>query len=628
MSRIRNRVFFGSDVVLLVVAAYASYVMRLERFDLRLHWSGFVLFSAISIAVIPTIFWYVGIYARYWRYASVEELMLLAGAVTTGTFISGGASFLLLWVVHSSLPMPRSIPFIFLFLALAVTACPRFAVRLAARQRGRVKDARGARPNGSGRVLVIGAGDVGAMIVREMRSNPGLGLDVVGFVDDDPSKQQVRIHGIPVLGEIRLLRDLVESFKIDQVIIAIKNAHGKTIRGIMDVCDSAGVRARIIPGMSEILGEDVSIRHLREVRIEDLLRREPVQIDVAGVTDLLKGRRVLVTGGGGSIGSELCRQIAQRAPAELILLGHGENSVFQILTELQKTHPELRVTPVIADIRFPDRILGVCEMYRPEIVFHAAAHKHVPLMESNVEDAVTNNVYGTNCLVSACVDTGVEHFVLISTDKAVNPSSVMGATKRVAELIVQDAARQSGRAFVAVRFGNVLGSRGSVVPFFQQQIASGGPVTVTHPDVKRYFMTIPEAVQLVLQAATQGQGGEIFVLDMGEPVRISDLAADLIRLSGMEPGRDIEIQYVGMRPGEKLEERLFSDHEDVERTGHEKIFRHRNGLVALPPAVGVEAVPFDRRLSLLIERAWAGDTVGTVIALQAIVPEYERQSAP
>ena len=362
------------------------------------------------------------------------------------------------------------------------------------------------------------------------------------------------------------------------------------------------MRARIIPGMYELLSGAASIGQLRDVQIEDLLRREPVHTDTAQVAALIRGRRVLVTGAGGSIGSELCRQIVRCEPAELIILGHGENSIFDIQNELEAgtdacdagvearnwqeasrpQHPATsitrpRITPVIADIRDADRLAAMFAAHRPEIVFHAAAHKHVPLMEDNVEDAVTNNVLGTRRLVEASIAAGVEHFVLVSTDKAVNPSSVMGATKRVAELIVQEAARRTGRAFVAVRFGNVLGSRGSVVPFFQRQIAAGGPVTVTHPEVKRYFMTIPEAVQLVLQAAALGCGGEIFVLDMGEPVRIVDLARDLIRLSGLEPDRDIEIRYTGLRPGEKLFEELFGADEAYGRTQHEKIFVYRNG---------------------------------------------------
>ena len=408
------------------------------------------------------------------------------------------------------------------------------------------------------------------------------------------------------------------------------------------------MRARIIPGMYELLSGSASIGQLRDVQIDDLLRREPVHTDTEQVAALIRGRRVLVTGAGGSIGSELCRQIVRYEPAELILLGHGENSVFDIHNEMKNglkvegsrsnvqpagVHLPLstfHLQPVIADIRDAERLAAVFAAHRPEIVFHAAAHKHVPLMEGNAEDAVTNNVLGTRRLVEASVAAGVEHFVLVSTDKAVNPSSVMGATKRVAELIVQDAAHRTGRSFVAVRFGNVLGSRGSVVPFFQRQIAAGGPVTVTHPDVKRYFMTIPEAVQLVLQAAALGFGGEIFVLDMGAPVRIADLARDLIRLSGLEPGRDIEICYTGLRPGEKLFEELFGADEVYGQTRHEKIFVYRNGHAngAAGASTGSSSTalsvsPLADQIEALLLAAQRGDAAEVRCRLSELVPEYQ-----
>ena len=349
----------------------------------------------------------------------------------------------------------------------------------------------------------MGAGDAGAMIVRELKNNPHLGLEPVGFLDDDLGKHDVRIHGIPVLGDRQAIPEMVAAHKVKLVIIAMPTASGKTIREIIAICGKAGVETRIVPGLYELLGGAVSVQQLREVQIEDLLRRAPVQIDAAQVATLVRGKRVLVTGAGGSIGSELCRQIARLEPAELVLLGHGENSIFDIHNELRNVQTFKRsnvqtLWPVIADIRDADRLHAVLGQYRPEVIFHAAAHKHVPLMESNEVEAVTNNVLGTRNLVRAAMQAGVTHFVLISTDKAVNPSSVMGTTKRIAELIVQQAARQSGQAFVAVRFGNVLGSRGSVIPYFRKQIAAGGPVTVTHPEMRRYFMTIPEAVQLVI----------------------------------------------------------------------------------------------------------------------------------
>jgi FlaA1/EpsC-like NDP-sugar epimerase len=439
------------------------------------------------------------------------------------------------------------------------------------------------------------------------------------------------IHRIRVLGAREALPELVRQYHVEQVIIAMPTAPGKAVREIADICETAGIRARIIPGMYELLDGTVHINQLRDVQIEDLLRREPVRTDTAQVAALLRGRRVLVTGAGGSIGSELCRQIVRFDPAQLVLLGHGENSIFDIYNELrpasiapapgrvQRDRSDLspslcsEVGAVIADIRSADRLRAVFAQYRPEIVFHAAAHKHVPLMETNIEDAITNNVLGTQRLVEASVAAGVTHFVLISTDKAVNPTSVMGATKRVAELIVQSAARETGRCFVAVRFGNVLGSRGSVVPLFQKQILAGGPVTVTHRDIQRYFMTIPEAVQLVLQAAALGRGGDLFLLDMGEPVRIVDLARDLIRLSGLEPDQDIEIRYTGLRPGEKLSEDLFGADETRNRTQHEKIFICRNGR---------ELPTLDDAIQALVRAAEDGNADEARRLLHELVLEY------
>jgi FlaA1/EpsC-like NDP-sugar epimerase len=372
-------------------------------------------------------------------------------------------------------------------------------------------------------------------------------------------------------------------------------ASGKTIREIVSICESVQVQTKIIPGIYELLGGTVRVNQLRDVEIEDLLRREPVQTDIAAVKELIQGKRVLITGSGGSIGRELCRQVFRCGPAELILLGHGENSIFAIHNELNQLGHSLspaanghksngtastlyssiklpRLVPVIADIRFLDRLQLIFEQYRPEIVFHAAAHKHVPLMEANPAEAVTNNIIGTRNLLTAALAVDVQRFVMISTDKAVNPTNIMGASKRAAELLVHRAGRESGRPYVAVRFGNVLGSNGSVVLTFKQQIAAGGPVTVTHPDMRRYFMTIPEAVQLVLQAATLGKGDEVFILDMGEPVKIVDLARDLIELSGLEVGRDIDIVFTSPRPGDKLFEELFINGEKHARTCHEKIF--------------------------------------------------------
>jgi FlaA1/EpsC-like NDP-sugar epimerase len=455
------------------------------------------------------------------------------------------------------------------------------------------------------------------MIVQEMRDNPQLGLVPVGFLDDDERKHNVRIHGVSVLGGRERIPEMAVEHDVNEVIIALPTASGAAVREILEICSKIGIPARTIPGLYDILSGQVGVSHIRDVDIEDLLRREPVQTDTSSVEEMLQGSRVLVTGAGGSIGSELCRQIARCRPARIVLVGHGENSIFAIANELQRNWPAVPVRRVIADIRDVERLQRVFEANGTRVVFHAAAHKHVPLMEENVAEAVANNILGTANLLGLAADHSVERFVLISTDKAVNPSSVMGATKRVAELLVQDSALRSRRPYVVVRFGNVLGSRGSVVPLFKGQIARGGPVTVTDPDVRRYFMTIPEAVQLVLQAAALGKGGEVFLLDMGEPVRIVDLATDLIELSGLEVGHDVEIVYTGLRPGEKLFEELFVEGEEYMPTQYERIFAYRNGLQTPGLALNLEEA-----VDELVSLSLSGDVALIRAKLERIVPEY------
>ena len=638
LTNLRNRYLLLGDLLLLPLAAYLSFALRLDGLSLGVYAPTCLVFAVLVLVVGPVVLWAAGVYGRYWRYASVEEMLLLGGAMLVIAAVTSAVGFLVFPYFPGILALPRSTPFTFFLLGLSAVALPRYMMRLTARSSYRDHvEGLGLGPDEPQPVLIMGAGDAGAMIVRELKSNPQLGLEPVGFLDDDLGKHDVRIHGVPVLGDRSAIHNIVRRYNVAQVIIAMPTAPGRTIREIVDICEEVGVRTRIIPGIYELLGGQVSVNQLRPVQIEDLLRREPVKTDTRQVAALVHGRRVLVTGAGGSIGSELCRQISRYGPAEVVLLGHGENSVFDICNELTWRVERRRgrngegqqaggVTyhPVIADVRDGDRIQAVFARHRPEIVFHAAAHKHVPLMESNVEDAITNNVLGTRCLVEASLTAEVSHFVFISTDKAVNPTSVMGASKRVAELIVQQAAETSRRRYVAVRFGNVLGSRGSVVPFFQKQIAAGGPVTVTHPDVRRYFMTVPEAVQLVLQAAAFGRGGEVFILDMGDPVRIVDLANDLIRLSGLEPGQDIEVVYTGLRPGEKLFEELFADQEAYTRTHHEKIFVCRNGAKGTVPAgrdltAGVEE---------LLSAARRGDTAEARRLLAALVPGFPESPDP
>ncbi len=627
---LRNRHLALFDLFLLPVAALMAFALRLDSAQIQTYLDGLVLYMVLAPAIKMPLFGLLGVYARYWRYASVDELLLLAGAaavggLTQGALFLGGKALL----PELAPAVPRSIPLIDILVTGILIAGPRFAVRLWGQHAQRLSKANGA-PVEPVHVLIAGAGEAGVLVLRELMANPQAGLVPVGFVDDDPHKHGVLIHRVRVLGGRERIPELVRERHVEQVIIAMPSASGKTIREIVAICESAGVRARIIPGMYALLSGQVSLNQIRDVQIEDLLRREPVHTDTTEVRGLIQGKRVLVTGAGGSIGAELCRQIIRFKPSELILLGHGENSIFEIFNELRalsspsskrpKGAPSAACTvhPVIADIRDAARLEAIFASYRPEIVFHAAAHKHVPLMEMNVQDAVTNNVLGTRTLVTASVAAGVQRFVLISTDKAVRPTSVMGATKRVAEMIVQEAAVRTGWAYVAVRFGNVLGSRGSVVPFFQKQIANGGPVTVTHPEMRRYFMTIPEAVQLVLQAAAMGKGGEIFVLDMGEPVRILDLARDLIRLSGLEPERDIEIRFTGVRPGEKLFEELFDPAEMHHRTKHEKIFVSANGGGG-DPVTSWGRRDLDEVLDDLAAAAARGDEISARQLLSALI---------
>ncbi|MEO6056328.1 MAG: nucleoside-diphosphate sugar epimerase/dehydratase, partial [Gemmatimonadales bacterium] len=439
------------------------------------------------------------------------------------------------------------------------------------------------------RVLIVGAGTAGEMIVKELLGHPQLRLNPVGFVDDDRAKRGHRLCDLPILGPLAKIPEIIRRHEVEEVIIAMPRAPGAVVRQVVRAALDSGVKTRTVPGIFDIISGRVAVASLRQVEIQDLLRREPIQTDLDQVRVLATGETVLVTGAGGSIGSELCRQLARLEPAQILLLGHGENSIFDVLAELTERFPNVTTVPIIADVRNRERLRQVFGQYRPYAVFHAAAHKHVPLMEGNIAEAVTNNVLGTKNVAELSAEYGVEHLVLISTDKAVRPTNIMGATKRVAEQIVQEIAETHERKFVAVRFGNVLGSRGSVVPTFLRQIQSGGPVTVTHPEMRRYFMTIPEAVQLVLQAGAIGHGGEVFVLDMGEPVKVLDLATDLIRLSGLEMG-DIEIRFSGTRPGEKLYEELFFDSESAIATDHPKVLRARNGVLPLGLATAVEGL--------------------------------------
>jgi FlaA1/EpsC-like NDP-sugar epimerase len=529
-----------------------------------------VAMIVVSLAVKPVAYYLHGLYRRYWVYASTRELLTISVATATASVV---VALIIMLAILAGLVtnFPRSVIGIDWLLSLFSVGGLRLAVRVLAESGALTQKADG--HAGMRRAVVVGAGDAGALVVREMQRNPQLHMAPVAFVDDDAEKRGKDIHGVRVAGTTRELASVIERSRADEVVIAIPTAPGSVVRQVSDVCRALSIPFRTMPGVYELIGGKVSVNRLREVDIGDLLRREPARIDEEGVGRAFAGRRVLVTGAGGSIGLELCRQLARWHPDQLALLGHGENSLFEALLDLNENFTGLPLIPYVADVRDSERLGAIFDEFRPEVVFHAAAHKHVTLMEVNVEESVTNNVIGTQRVVEAALRAGTERLVLISTDKAVEPVSVMGATKRLAEMIVRDAALRSGRAFVSVRFGNVLGSRGSIVPIFKRQILRGGPVTVTHPEMKRYFMTIPEAVHLVLQAASMGESGEVFVLRMGEQIRIVDLAEDMVRLSGLEPGKDIDIVFTGVRPGEKLSETLWDEGMLYQPTGHPDILR-------------------------------------------------------
>jgi len=564
---LRNRYLLMADVILIVISVLVSFALKLELDNFFPYYRAIFMMVVVAIMVKPVIYYTFGLYRRLWVYASVNELKIIVAAVAVSSVIVS-AVMITLFILGVITGLPRSVLGIDFLLSLVFVGGIRFALRIRA-------ETRAPQPrNGKIRkVLVIGAGDAGALVVRELLKNRQSNLEPVGFLDDDQGKQHHELYGVRVLGTLTELPEVLDKNHIDEVIIAIPSAPGRVVRRVADDCRSKGIPFRTMPGIFELIGGKVSVSRLREVDITDLLRREPARIHEEWIGDVLKGRCILVTGAGGSIGRELCRQVSRWEPARLILLGHGENSVFEALLELRENSPTFEIIPIIADVRDTHRIESVLSEFHPQVVFHTAAHKHVPLMQANTEEAVSNNVIGTRNLVTAAVNHGVERFVLISTDKAVRPVNVYGATKRLAEMIVLDAAHRTGKAYSVVRFGNVLGSRGSVVPIFKHQIAQGGPITLTHPDMERYFMTIPEAVHLVLQAAAMGRGGEAFLLNMGQQIKILDLAEDLIRLTGLEPGRDIDIVFTGIRPGEKLREELWETGKKYEETAHPEIFR-------------------------------------------------------
>ena len=549
------------DFLLLALSGYLGYAIRLGLFIPAYYATDCQHVALLFPSLMVVGFALFGQYRILWPQASLEDYVRFGKL-----YLLGALLFVLTSRVWSliRLPLPRISLAIMLFAGILFCGALRVSWRLAHDPV--------ARPGGRARALIVGAGEAGTLLARDLMRNAS-DLAPAAFVDDDPQKVGKRVAGLDVLGDTSRLAEIVRGGDFRVVLIALPSARGKKIRSLYDQLAPLGVQVRILPSLRELAGGRVSTTRLRSIRLEDLLGRDPVKIDLDEGSNYIRGRRVLVTGAGGSIGSEIVRQVLRNGPSELLLLGHGEQSIYLLLESLSRAKVDIPLRPIIADVADATAMEDVFRRWRPQLVFHAAAHKHVPLMESSPREALRVNGLGTRTLARAAGEAGVERMVLISTDKAVNPSSVMGATKRVAERMLEQAQhRYPGTAYMAVRFGNVLGSRGSVIPKFEEQIAAGGPVTVTAPGMRRYFMLIPEAVSLVIQAGAMGQGGDLFVLDMGEPVVITEMAELLIRLYGYEPHRDIPIVFTGIRPGEKLEEELFYDPASVHPTRHPKIF--------------------------------------------------------
>lgn len=559
----RKAILVFLDILLINLATFSALLIKFDAV-IPAHYMNIFLHSLILTTAIKILVFYIfKLYKSLWQYASISELLQIFAA----TLVGSAGVYIFGLIVNMTLP--RSVYIISWLVTFTMIGSSRLSYRIARKAKRILERGREHKT----RAMIVGAGNAGSMVIKELKNHDELNTVPVVAIDDDRWKHNTTIHGVPVKGDRHKINELVEKYGVDEIIVAIPSASRKELSEILSICKETRCRLKKLPGVYEIINERVGIKHIRDVSIEDLLGRDEVQLNMDDIAGYLKNETVLVTGGGGSIGSELCRQIARFSPKKLIIFDIYENNAYDLQNELSRTYKnKLHLEVLIGSVRDKERLKQVFSQYRPGVVFHAAAHKHVPLMEDNPAEAVKNNVIGTLNAAQCADEYGTRKFVLISTDKAVNPTNIMGATKRLAEMVVQSMDKHSKTEFVAVRFGNVLGSNGSVIPLFKRQIAQGGPVTVTHPDIIRYFMTIPEAAQLVIQAGAMANGGEIFILDMGEPVRIVDLAKDLIRLSGLEPDVDIKIEYTGLRPGEKLYEELLLAEEGIEATTHEKIF--------------------------------------------------------
>lgn len=621
IKRVRNRYYVIPDLLVFAFLLLFAFYIRYDGLNFPMNYSSILLLGFCFGAAKILVMYFTGMYSRWWAHASIDDLLL----IIYSSFLIFVLQVLLLAGMKGIALEPFSkVPFSVIIIdsvfSILFISISRLSVRLYShrnlkrsltQQKKKVK------------IIIVGAGMAGILVHEELGRNSNGGNYIAGFIDDDERKKGMKIRGVKVLGNRFDIPKVVKEHKINRIIIAIPSIAGTEVKEIVDICNTIpGVEILTLPPIYEILDGKVEIKKLRKVQIEDLLKRNPIKTDTEAITRMLAGKVVMVTGGGGSIGSELCRQIMRCKPASLLLLGHGENSVFEIMMELRSKYGSGNIVPIIADVTNYKRMKSIFSNYNIDYVFHAAAHKHVPLMEDHPYEAIKNNVIGTKNLTDLCIEYKVEKFIDISTDKAVNPTSVMGTSKRIGEMLVINAAKQHMKKFSVVRFGNVLGSRGSVVKIFKSQIENGGPVTITHPDINRYFMTIPEAVQLVLQAFIIGNGGDIFIFDMGKPVRIMDLARDLIKLSGLTPGKDINIEVTGLRPGEKLYEELFNGGESFANTVNEKIFISENSAQIVPE-------DFEEKLSAILELAENPDLdISTFkLYMKSLVPEFKYQNA-
>ena len=594
------------DLLFINLSLILAFLVRYERAIPQRYINNLWVMGIIASAIGIGFFYLFQLYNNLWNYASLREMFMIGFACLAacgGTFLS---------FVYIGYRIPLSIYMLYGFMIVGFTGINRILFRVMGKYPTIIshlftRDYR--------RVMIVGAGEAGALVIKELQRHPEMKMKPVVAIDDDVCKHKSRINGVRILGDRYAIPSLAKEMEIDEIIITMPSAPKSEIRKILGICKTTKCKLKTLPGVYELINEKVKINKIRDVQIEDLLGREPVKVDLDKIAGYLRDEVVLVTGGGGSIGSELCRQIAQQQPKKLLILDIYENGAYELQQELIRKHPDLDLEVLIASVREKSRMESIFEKYRPGVVFHAAAHKHVPLMEKNPTEAVKNNVFGTLNTAECADKYGTKRFVLISTDKAVNPTNIMGATKRIAEMIIQAMDKHSKTEFVAVRFGNVLGSNGSVIPLFKKQIEQGGPVTVTHPEINRFFMTIPEAVQLVIQAGAMAKGGEIFILDMGEPVKIVDLARDLIRLSGLEPGVDIEIKFTGLRPGEKLYEELLLEEEGLTATYHEKIF------IGKPTSIDLDDLKKELETLRFIT---VGTGEGLISFVQHLVPSYRR----